>query len=256
MPAIEKDLNITHAEAGSLFFILSIGYFITLMGSGFVSARLTHRWTMVLSIACAGVSPAGDGRQRKRVGDPDRAFSDRAVHRALSSLGHRRASPSFVSPRHWGKAIAIHEVAPEPGLRDWPLCLPKRCSRWYSWKAVLAVLGIGAILSGVLFARFGRVGRFRRRSPQSPIDRRAGPPAVLLADDPAFRPRHQRQPGDLHHAAAVSGERARPRARFRQHAARPVADSRGAGGLRQRLVHRPVRTQADHPGSCWRSTAF
>ena len=48
--------TITHADAGSLFFILSVGYFITLMGSGFVSARITHRWTMVLSIACTGLA--------------------------------------------------------------------------------------------------------------------------------------------------------------------------------------------------------
>ena len=90
MPAIEKDLDITHAEAGSLFLTLSIGYFIGLMGSGFVSARITHRRTMVLSIACGRHRADSDSRQRKPVGAPRRASSDRTFHGDLPALRHRR----------------------------------------------------------------------------------------------------------------------------------------------------------------------
>ena len=35
MPKIETDLNISHAQAGSFFLLISIGYFVTLIGSGF-----------------------------------------------------------------------------------------------------------------------------------------------------------------------------------------------------------------------------
>ena len=48
MPKIEADLNISHAQAGSFFLLISIGYFVTLIGSGFFSARLTHRKTIIL----------------------------------------------------------------------------------------------------------------------------------------------------------------------------------------------------------------
>ena len=55
MPAIERELGISHGEAGALFFTISIGYFISLMGSGFVSARLRH--TSLARISKWKVSP-------------------------------------------------------------------------------------------------------------------------------------------------------------------------------------------------------
>ena len=245
MPAIEKDLHITHAEAGSLFFILSAGYFITLMGSGFVSARITHRWTMVLSIACTGLAllatAASESLWQLRAG-----LFLTGLCAGLYLPSAIAAITGFVSPRHWGKAIAIHEVAPNLAFVLAPL-FAEALLALYPWKIVLAVLGVGAILSGAAFLRFARVGAFAGESPNFRLDRCSGPPAILLADDPVVRPRHQRQPRDLHHAAAVSGERSRPRARFRQHAAGGIADSRSPGGLRQRLVHRPHRAQTDHP---------
>ena len=39
MPTIEQDLELGHGEAGSLFFIISLGYSIMLLGSGFISSR-------------------------------------------------------------------------------------------------------------------------------------------------------------------------------------------------------------------------
>ena len=54
MPSIEEELKIGHEEAGSLFFLISLGYCIMLLGSGFVSSRLTHRKTIVLSSAAVG----------------------------------------------------------------------------------------------------------------------------------------------------------------------------------------------------------
>ena len=37
LPTIEKDLSLGHSEAGSLFLLISLGYFISLLGSGFVA---------------------------------------------------------------------------------------------------------------------------------------------------------------------------------------------------------------------------
>ena len=46
MPTIEDDLGIGHGEAGSVFLLISAGYFVTLVGSGFFSSRFTHRKTI------------------------------------------------------------------------------------------------------------------------------------------------------------------------------------------------------------------
>ena len=163
MPAIEKDLHITHAEAGSLFFILSIGYFITLMGSGFVSARITHRLTMVLSIACAGIALLVTAASESLWGIRAGLFLT-GLCTGLYLPSAIAAITGFVSPRHWGKAIAVHEVAPNLAFVLAPL-FAEALLALYSWKTVLAVLGTGAVLSGAIFLRFGRVGAFAGEAP-------------------------------------------------------------------------------------------
>jgi len=163
MPAIEKDLNITHAEAGSLFLILAIGYFITLMGSGFVSARLTHRWTMVLSIVCAGgtllATAASEGVWGIRFG-----LFLTGLSTGLYLPSAIAAITEFMSPRHWGKAIAIHEVAPNLAFVTAPL-FAEAVLGGSSWKTVLTVLGVAAFLSGIIFALFGRTGASAGEAP-------------------------------------------------------------------------------------------
>ena len=163
MPAIEKDLHITHAEAGSLFFILSIGYFITLMGSGFVSVRITHRLTMVLSIACAGAALLTTAASESLWGIRAGLFLT-GLCTGLYLPSAIAAITGFVSPRHWGKAIAIHEVAPNLAFVLAPL-FAEALLALYSWKTVLAVLGTAAVLSGAIFLRFGRVGAFAGEAP-------------------------------------------------------------------------------------------
>ena len=56
MPTIEMDLNLSHSEAGSLFLFISCGYFIALLGSGFISSRLTHGRTIWLSALAVGLA--------------------------------------------------------------------------------------------------------------------------------------------------------------------------------------------------------
>jgi NNP family nitrate/nitrite transporter-like MFS transporter len=163
MPAIEKDLGITHAEAGSLFFILSAGYFITLMGSGFVSARLTHRRTMVLSIVCAGMALLATAASQSLLGMRVGLFLI-GLSTGLYLPSAIAAVTEFVSVRHWGKAIAIHEAAPNLAFVLAPLFA--EALLWlYAWKTALACLGVGALLAGGIFQMFGRVGSFAGEAP-------------------------------------------------------------------------------------------
>ena len=56
MPTIEADLNITHSDAGMLFLLISLGYFIGMLGSGFLSAAITHKKTISLSAIALGLA--------------------------------------------------------------------------------------------------------------------------------------------------------------------------------------------------------
>jgi NNP family nitrate/nitrite transporter-like MFS transporter len=179
MPAIEKELDISHAQAGSLFFILSIGYFISLMSSGFVSARITHRRTMVLSIACGGLALMGTAASDSLWGVRAGLFLA-ALCTGLYLPSAIAAITGFVSPRHWGKSIAIHEVAPNAAFVLAPLFAEALLAR-VSWQAVLAILGAGAILTGAVFLRFGRVGAFAGEAPNlRSIRALAGRPSYWL----------------------------------------------------------------------------
>jgi NNP family nitrate/nitrite transporter-like MFS transporter len=54
MPEIEKDLGLGHTGAGGLFMVIAFGYSTGLIGSGFVSSRITHRRTIALTaITCS-----------------------------------------------------------------------------------------------------------------------------------------------------------------------------------------------------------
>ena len=59
LPRIQKDLTLSHVEAASLFLFITIGYSISLLGSGFISKRLRHRKTIVLSATAVGISLTG-----------------------------------------------------------------------------------------------------------------------------------------------------------------------------------------------------
>jgi len=111
MPAVEIDLKIGHAEAGSLFLFISLGYFVGLLGSGSVSSHLTHRWTIILSSVALGGSLLAVSL----------SHIIWLIRSGLFMLGLSAGLylPSgivtltdVVGSKHRGKAIAVHELAP------------------------------------------------------------------------------------------------------------------------------------------------
>lgn len=169
MPTIEEGLKIGHEEAGSLFFIISLGYCIMLLGSGFVSSRLTHRRTIVLSAMAVGGALLWVGLSSHLWG----------IRFGLLLLGMAAGLyiPSgmatitgIVSSRDLGKAIGIHELAPNLSFIIAPL-IAEILLRAYSWQGVLMVLGIASMAVAVVYAFLGKGGDFRGEAPNSRIVR-------------------------------------------------------------------------------------
>ncbi|MGD8388851.1 MAG: MFS transporter [Desulfobacteraceae bacterium] len=163
MPAIEGDLDIGHGEAGSFFLLISLGYFVTLLGSGFLSSRVTHQKTIALSSALLGFTLLGislcPGLWAVRVGLVVLGLATGFyIPSAIATL------TSMVPTRHWGKAVAIHELAPNGGLLLAPL-LSEALMGLVSWRGILALLGIAALALGFAYARFGRHGNFPGEAP-------------------------------------------------------------------------------------------
>jgi NNP family nitrate/nitrite transporter-like MFS transporter len=70
----------------------------------------------------------------------------------------------LVRPEDWGKAIAIHELAPNLGFLIAPL-LAEALLGILSWRGVLSLVGIGSIIAGVVFVFWGRGGTFPGEAP-------------------------------------------------------------------------------------------
>jgi len=162
MPRVKADLALSHAEAGSLFLLISLGYFSTLLASGFISSRLTHRKTIMFSGIAMGIALFITSFSTSLWG----------MRLGLIAIG-MAAGPYMPSGlatlttlfkyRHWGKAMAIHELAPNLSFVLAPL-VAEVVLYWFSWRTVFMLLGVAALLLAVVFARFGRGGEFRGES--------------------------------------------------------------------------------------------
>lgn len=158
LPTVEKDLKIGHEEAGSLFFIISFGYCIALLGSSFVSSHLTHRKTIILSTITVGGALLFVGLSHHlwsvRLG-----FFMLGLTAGLYLPSGMATLTELVSPRDWGKAVSIHELAPNMGFVVAPLIV-EMLIRWFSWQGIFTGFGILSILTGIFFLLFGRGGNF------------------------------------------------------------------------------------------------
>jgi NNP family nitrate/nitrite transporter-like MFS transporter len=172
LPVIEAELGLGHGSAGSLFVSIQIGYSAGLLASGFVSWRLTHRRTIVLSSVGVGLALLALAR----------TASLAQMHACLILLGLAAGLylptgiatiTELVEEPHWGKALAVHEWAPNLGFISAPL-LAEALLAVMSWRGVLAVVGVVAILLGCCFAAWGQGGVGRGEAPRAAAVRRIG----------------------------------------------------------------------------------
>ena len=158
MPVIESELEITHAQAGSMFLMMSVGFFIGQVSSGLLSSRINHRGALVLSSVCAGIALLA-------INLTSNFWIIRSIIFFLGlAAGHHMPSAmatitAMVDRKEWGKALALYQTAPPlslvlgPFLIIWLMDL-------LSWRGILTCIGGIAIVAGILFRRFGRCGEF------------------------------------------------------------------------------------------------
>ena len=165
LPTIEKELAISHSQAGFFFFLTSGGYLVGLLSSGLLASRTKHRVAIM-------VSSAGVGAAMLTIA---LAASLNVMRCGLFGLGFAAGlyMPSaiatitaLVDRGHWGKAIAVHELAPNLAFFVSPF-IAELFLKWASWRSALGMLGALSILASVGFARFGRGGDFPGESPLS-----------------------------------------------------------------------------------------
>jgi NNP family nitrate/nitrite transporter-like MFS transporter len=163
LPAIEAELSLSHVQAGTLILITTTGYFFAVMGSGLLSSRLNHRRTILFSAFAEAVALVAVSMSHSLL----------TIQGSLLIVGLAAGFylpsgiatlTSLVPASHWGKALAIHELAPNLGFVAAPL-ISEGLLHLFSWRGVLVVLGVSSALCGWVFWKFGQGGSFKGQVP-------------------------------------------------------------------------------------------
>jgi NNP family nitrate/nitrite transporter-like MFS transporter len=165
LPTIENELGISHSQAGFFFFLISAGYLFGLLGSGFFASRATHKLTIIVSSAGVGMALIAIAF----------AANLATVRVGLLALGLAAglyipsaiaAITSIIKQEHWGKAIAVHELAPNLAFFASPF-IAEAFLTWATWRVALGSLGVTSILASLIYHYYGRGGEFAGESPGS-----------------------------------------------------------------------------------------
>ncbi len=163
MPWIEQDLGLTHTRAGSLFLFLSLGYFLSLLGSGYVASLLGHRKTIAFSASSLGIGlitlSLASGFAYVRSG----VFMVGAAAGLYLPSGIATLT-DIAGPHKWGKVIAVHELAPNLAFIAAPF-LADHLVPLMGWQGFLAAIGVVALVGGVLFPVAVKAGDFPGHAP-------------------------------------------------------------------------------------------
>lgn len=164
LPIIEKDLALGHGQAGSLFLYIAGGYATGLWLSGFISAYLNHRYTLILSTFSVGTMMIGVSISSS-LGTICLFLFLCGIMAGLYLPSALASLTEWVRKEHLGKAMAIHELAPNLGFITAPL-LAEILLKILNWQGTLAFIGSGAILMGFLYLWLGRGGTTKGSPPR------------------------------------------------------------------------------------------
>jgi len=150
LPVIEQEMGIDHAQSGSFFLFISAGYFLSILSSGFVSAKINHKRTIVLSSMALGLA--------LYLLSICLTLSSLQLGLFVLGLGAGLYFPSglasisqSVSPSHLSRGMAIHELAPNLGFVAAPLFCDIFLT-YIEWRQSLALLGTLIIIAGIGYA--------------------------------------------------------------------------------------------------------
>jgi len=163
LPTIENDLGITHAQAGSLFLMISIGLFISQILSGYLTSRINHHGTLFVSTLALGLPPLWLLI--------DTSLLSLRVVTFFVGMAAGLHMPSaiatitaMVTRQDWGKALGLHGTAPPLGLAIGPF-LVVILLNYLPWQNIIAIIAVITIIAAFTFHRYCKCGNFPGEPP-------------------------------------------------------------------------------------------
>ena len=174
---MEHTLGSTHTQTAGLMFFLSVGFGSALACTGALSSHMRHRHVLVLANATLGMAllllAQSQGLTMARLG-----FFIFGIGTGLYLPSGMATLASVVDDASWGRAIAIHELAPNVGFVLAPLGV-EAALHFGDWREILTAMALACFMGSALFLKFGKGGEDHG----TPPDRRTVP---LMVRRPAF----------------------------------------------------------------------
>lgn len=152
-PHICEEMNLCHGETGNLFFILSVGFAITLFGSQFLSSKISHKMTVLFSILSTGFALV--------LASYSQSFQFFRFSLFLVGFCSGFFIPSAVAMiretvarKHLGKAFGVFATAQSVAFILGPMIV-QHSMHIFTWKEILNGFGfISSLVSLLLFFLF------------------------------------------------------------------------------------------------------
>lgn len=156
MPMLQKELEFSLSTAGALFFLISVIYGVTMLFSGFLSARIGHGKTIVIALAAISLGLF--------LAAVSRGIVPLATGMLLLGAGAGTYPPSglvmintTISLEHRSTAFSLHEIGPNLALLVSPLIV-LALEPWFGWRGVLIWLSAASFIGSMVFLRWGAPG--------------------------------------------------------------------------------------------------
>ncbi|UCF89285.1 MAG: MFS transporter [bacterium] len=160
---MEIDLGLSHTGAGSLFFLITIGYMVGLLVSGYISKKISHPMTIGYSCVSCGIVLAGA------------SMSNSLLYLAISlvlvgfttGIYLPSAIPTLtygLAPGDYGKAYSFHEISPSLCFILGPI-LAEVMLRYHPWERVLLPVAAGIFLLGLTYLARPVTGKIYGEAP-------------------------------------------------------------------------------------------
>ncbi len=160
---IREDLGFSYGQMGSLFFFITLGYAATVLFSGYFARAFRNRGAILTSafgaaLATLIVSLSGSIWSLRLGLLLLGSFSGLYMASAMATL------TDLIPEEHWGKAMALHEVAPIVALLGAPLVVNLLMSTM-GWRWILRILTLASVAVAALLLPWKGLGQTRGQAP-------------------------------------------------------------------------------------------
>ncbi len=159
LPVVVKDLGLSYTLSGAIFMWVSLGLLISSVLSGILSYMLPLR-VLVLGASFGVGTTLFAGFLIKGITHVYAISFSVGLFAGLYLSAGIAIITSIIDKPYWGKALSIHELAPNLSFVSAPF-IAELLLRFVNWRSILFLIGLCGILSGFLFWWKGEGGEKR-----------------------------------------------------------------------------------------------